>query len=224
MKVKIVSKLETSDHDGYCSDDECEYEVKVVETIVDLPTQYKSHSKGKLNNLNEFDWEKLLPVPIVLGGSGYCCVDKECEAHGLGQHDYRYTILSVEIFDENDVNPNMKVKILSKLETSDHDGYCSGNDCDFEVKVVETIVDLPTLYILYPKGKLNNLNDFDWVKLLPEPNLNYEGSGYCCVSEECRIIGLGKHDYRYTILSVEIIDGDDINPIEKLDMNKIYED
>ena len=117
----------------------------------------------------------------------------------------------------------MKVKIISKLETSDHDGYCSGGECEYEVKVVETITDLPTQYKSYSKGKLNNFNNFDWVELLPEPYLN-DGSNYCDINEECEAHGLGKHDYRYTILSVQIIDEDDINPIEKLDMNKIYED
>ncbi len=118
---------------------------------------------------------------------------------------------------------NMKVKIISKLETSDHDGYCPGEECEYEVKVVETITDIPLEYKSHSKGKLNNLNEFDWVKLLPEPYLNC-GSYYCGIDDECEAHGLGQHDYRYTILSVEIIDEEEINPIEKLDMNKIYED
>jgi hypothetical protein len=118
----------------------------------------------------------------------------------------------------------MKVKIVSKLEISDHDGYCSGEDCEYTVKVVENIADLPIEYKSHSKGKLNNLNEFDWKKLLPEPYINEDGSYYCDVDEECKAHGLGQHDYRYTILSVEIIDEDDMNPIEKLDMNKIYED
>ena len=122
----------------------------------------------------------------------------------------------------------MKVKIISNLETSDHDGYCSGEDCEYKIKVVKTIVDLPTKYKFHSKGKINNLDEFDWIKLLPEPELNLSGSYYCDVDEECEANGLGRHDYKYTILSVEIIDEYEyeyeINPIEKLDMNKIYED
>ena len=122
----------------------------------------------------------------------------------------------------------MKVKILSKLETSDHDGYCSEGDCEYEVKIVETIVDIPIQYKSYPKGKINNLNEFDWKIFLPEPYINTEGSYYCGVDEECNTNGLGQHDYRYTILSVEIIDDNnddkDQNSIEKLDMKKIFED
>jgi len=118
----------------------------------------------------------------------------------------------------------MKAKIISKLETSDHDGYCSGEDCEYECKEVEIIIDVPNQYKLYPKGKLTDLDEFNWKKFLPVPELNLSGSYYCGISIECECNGLGAHDYNYTILSVELIDEDDINPIEKFDMNKIYED
>jgi hypothetical protein len=116
----------------------------------------------------------------------------------------------------------MKAKIISKLETSDHDGYCSGEDCQYECKQIETVVELPNMYKLHPKGKLSNLDEFNWVMLLPEPELNKTGSYYCNLSNECETNGLDLHDYKYTILSVEIIDNED--KIEHLDMKKIYED
>ncbi len=122
----------------------------------------------------------------------------------------------------------MKVKIISKLETSDHDGYCSGEECEYECKHVETIVPVPNMYKSYPKGKINDLDKFDWIKLLPEPDLNTSGSYYCDNSDECETKGLGSHDYRYTILSVEIFDEENLNSnsdsIENFDMKKIYED
>jgi hypothetical protein len=37
MKAKITARLETYDHDGYCSGEECEYECKIIEQIVDVP-------------------------------------------------------------------------------------------------------------------------------------------------------------------------------------------
>jgi hypothetical protein len=100
----------------------------------------------------------------------------------------------------------LKAKITAKLETSDHDGYCSGSECEYEVKKLSYIVDLPTEYNNYPLGKLHNLNEhgIDWTELLPEPVMNY-GSGYCDLSEECHNHNIGIHEYRYTIISVEII-------------------
>lgn len=106
----------------------------------------------------------------------------------------------------------MKVKITSKLETSDHDGYCSGEECEYECKIITHIIDIPKKYKLYPKGTINlDEDDFDWVNLLPEPELNTDESYYCDNSYESENHGLEKHDYRYTIQSVEIIDIDEID-------------
>lgn len=108
-KAKIRAKLEISDHDGYCSGEECEYEIKNVSHIVDLPDQYKSYPEGKIKNIDEFtiDWKKLLPEPELNNhGSYYCRVSNECEAHGLEQHDYKYTIQSIEIVNSNCPNKN----------------------------------------------------------------------------------------------------------------------
>lgn len=100
----------------------------------------------------------------------------------------------------------MKVKIISKLETSDHDGYCSGEECEYECKHVTHIIDVPEEYKSHPKGIIDiEDNDYDWTQLLPEPELNTHESYYCDNSEESEQCGLGKHEYRYTILRVEII-------------------
>lgn len=115
MKAKIISKLETSDHDGYCSGGECDYESNIIETITDVPIQYKSHPKGKLSNLDEYDWEKILPIPkLNLNGSCYCDISQKSKLFGLGVHDYKYTIMSVEFFDENSDEENKK--FIKKLD------------------------------------------------------------------------------------------------------------
>ena len=108
LKAKINAKLETSDHDGYCSGEECEYDVKTVTYIVDLPNEYKNYPQGKLLNIDEFDvdWENYLPKPILNNGSGYCGLSEECVNHKLDIHDYKYTILSVEIINPEFINKN----------------------------------------------------------------------------------------------------------------------
>ena len=92
----------------------------------------------------------------------------------------------------------MKLKIISKLETSDHDGYCSGGECEYECKIVENIVDVPEKYKSNPKGILykydecdniqdnDNDNEYDWEKLLPKPEINDSGSYYCKLSRKSR--------------------------------------
>lgn len=99
MRVRITSKLETSDHDGYCSEGECEYKVKTKSHVVDLPIEYKNYPEGKLVNFDEFgiNWEDFLPTPELSDGSCYCDLSTESVANGLNRHEYRYTILSIEI-------------------------------------------------------------------------------------------------------------------------------
>lgn len=100
---------------------------------------------------------------------------------------------------------NSKAKIISKLEISDHDGYCSGGECDYECKIVENIVIVPLQYNTYPKGKLLNLEEYNWEILLPKPKINNNGSFMCKLSSKSKINEIDKHDYKYTILSVEFI-------------------
>ena len=118
---------------------------------------------------------------------------------------------------------NMKAKITARLETSDHDGYCSGEECEYKCKIIKRIVNAPDQYKTYKYGEIDDLSEYDWEKLLEPPELG-EGSSYCSLSPECEENNLGVHDYRYTIISVELGDEDDFNQVEKLDMSKIYED
>lgn len=82
---KITARLETSDHDGYCSGSECEYTSSVVEKVV-------KRKKGDFNTR----WEDFLDHPNVQGNSYYCRVSGQCKQAGLDQHEYRYTVLTVE--------------------------------------------------------------------------------------------------------------------------------
>ena len=94
----------------------------------------------------------------------------------------------------------MKVKIKAKLEISDHDGYCSGGECEYSFSIKEYIIDVPNdEYNEYDGNYIN------WVYYLPKPNIDTWGSGYCDLSNECNVNGLDKHDYRYTILEVTIM-------------------
>ena len=95
------------------------------------------------------------------------------------------------------------VKVTAKLETSDHEGYCSGNECQYERKTVQETILLP--------AKIRNVQDLAEHNLegyLPKPDLNYYGSCYCDLSSKCEKHGLRCHDYKYTIKSIEILNSD----------------
>ena len=101
--ISIRAKLETSHHSGYCSDNENKYNCDIKNYLVDLPETLIE----KINNINEFTdedlnkfsykWESLLPIPNVRGDSYYCRNSQKSKENGLSSHDYRYTILSIEI-------------------------------------------------------------------------------------------------------------------------------
>ena len=94
----------------------------------------------------------------------------------------------------------MKVMIVVKLEISDHGGYCSGAECEYVCKNTRYIRKIPDEDIN------KDINDPYWLKLLPEPQINDYGSGYCELSKECSDNGLGYHEYKYTILKIIILD------------------
>ena len=117
----------------------------------------------------------------------------------------------------------MKAKITAQLETSDHDGYCSGGVCEYETKITTTIINTPKQYLSHSLGliDIDDLDEYDWVCHLKEPEINYSGSCYCDLSSTSELNGLDKHDYRYTILKVELFDETNSN---NLDMKKIFAD
>jgi hypothetical protein len=105
--ARITAQLETNNHDGYCSDEDCEYARKIVKATIVVPEQYSTHLVGKITNTREYKWANHLQVPEVnVQGSGYCKFVKP--EGGLGQHEYRYTIKKAEIVEnkkyKSDVN------------------------------------------------------------------------------------------------------------------------
>jgi hypothetical protein len=92
MKIVITAQLETSNHDGYCSGEECEYETKMVNEIIDLPERHKDIP---LHGIPHSDLISLLPEPHV---QNYIILSPEVRDHCLDVHDYRYTIIAVNYF------------------------------------------------------------------------------------------------------------------------------
>jgi len=90
----------------------------------------------------------------------------------------------------------MKVMIIVKLEIADHDGYCSGNECIYEKKELRYMRNIPDENINKPT------DGHYWIKLLPEPTINYYGSGYCDITKECTEHGLNHHEYKYTVRKI----------------------
>jgi hypothetical protein len=84
MDLVVDYTLETSDHDGYCSDDYCHYnkmskldkiKVNVSETITD-------------KNVSRF-----IDTPkINIDGSYICGLDPTSKKNGLSRHEYRITV------------------------------------------------------------------------------------------------------------------------------------
>jgi hypothetical protein len=105
IPIEIVAQLETADHDGYCSAEECEYNTQTVIHRCKVPVELWT------NNCN---WTQLMPVPYkkTRGGSNWCdltlgrvatCesdrspndLNRACRQAGLGVHQYRYKLVSV---------------------------------------------------------------------------------------------------------------------------------
>lgn len=109
--VRVTALLEMSEHDGYCSGNECEYTSKETVIVIDVPHEYNDAPLGFIEEIDQEEWNKIIPYPDEeyetnypeadrYALSGYCDNDPESEERGLGKHDYRYTIHSIEIFDD----------------------------------------------------------------------------------------------------------------------------
>ncbi len=102
-----------------------------------------------------------------------------------------------------------KIQINAKLYKSDHNGYCSDNECELELSIVNYIIDIPREYINYPEGDILEIDQDYWIKFLPEQKINSSGSYYCINSTSSICNGLGIHDYKYIINSVKIFKSND---------------
>lgn len=98
--AEIRYSLEISDHDGYCSDAECEYTCQNLTEIVPIHKLPKDLQElnGRIRNFDfpNFNWYAILPEPnINYSGSNYC--ENYTEDAEIDRHSYRITILSVTI-------------------------------------------------------------------------------------------------------------------------------
>jgi hypothetical protein len=101
-------------------------------------------------------------------------------------------------------------RITAKLEMNNHDGYCSGDECKYTKKIVKANIVVPDEFKDFPVGRCDIRKrgcgkiEYKWANHLPLPDVNYSGSEYCeCHKPEG---GVGKHEYRYTIKKVEIVE------------------
>jgi len=101
-----------------------------------------------------------------------------------------------EVPEKRHPNPNVKrVKIVAKLELASHDGYCSGNKCDYEAYIVTYIfdwipnIDEPVCFdwenddaiLKYNKDYekyLNMMNSNDWIKKGSDVNVKEDNYAY----------------------------------------------
>ncbi len=107
-RITLSCKIEVSDHDGYCSDCDCEYDFylsHISGDLKDLPKKYEKYSIGyiikekeELEEIANFlKAERHLAPSLHLDGSGYCNTSKESKENGLFQHDYRITPVLAEL-------------------------------------------------------------------------------------------------------------------------------
>lgn len=103
-KVRVKALLEMSEHDGYCSGNECEYTSKEKVIVIPVPQRYQDAPLGLLTEIDQEVWNQILPGPVKeersYHQSGWCSNDPEADKRRLFNHDYRYTVYSVEIFDD----------------------------------------------------------------------------------------------------------------------------
>ena len=95
------------------------------------------------------------------------------------------------------IKMNIFIDITFKEEVSDHDGYCSGGECDLSTRIYNKIVEVDV-------NEINN--DFRYyIKYADDVNINDDGSYYCDLGDGAKSAGLGPHDYRITVLKVKLV-------------------
>ena len=99
QRVHVKARLEICDHDGYCSGAETEYTDKIINRTFRLPKKFKEPHTWF--SIGDHDWgtelEKRYPPQICKGGSKYCDIDSESKTAGIMKHDFRFTVLEVNV-------------------------------------------------------------------------------------------------------------------------------
>ena len=93
---------------------------------------------------------------------------------------------------------NIFIEITFKEEVSDHDGYCSGGECELSTRIYKKVVEVEIREIT------NNLQHF--IKYADEVSCNDDGSYYCDLHEDAENAGLQHHEGRVTVLKVKLVD------------------
>lgn len=103
---------------------------------------------------------------------------------------------------------NIDVLVNFEVRISNHDGYCSGNECELEInqytKLIKNV----------PKEKYIN----DYVKYANSVEIFNHGSGYCYLNKDCSDIGLQRHDYHISVIWIIV------NPKFKYSTDTISDD
>ena len=106
--IKVITKLYVSDHDGYCSEDECQLSKYDLLSIIPVPKFLRKLVKkdGVDTELSPFRaeqylsfWREQLPKILLHCGSCYCGLSEECENEQLQKHEYKYEITNLQVVD-----------------------------------------------------------------------------------------------------------------------------
>jgi hypothetical protein len=112
--IKIKFSVETSDHDGYCSDAENEYYDNEYNVNIVFDEKYYSYDKlrdgikkiideiekfcDEPNCFNKYRRQLKDLIPNICTGSGYCNNSYESIQHGLDIHDYRISMTNYDLY------------------------------------------------------------------------------------------------------------------------------
>lgn len=119
MLLDIYYRLETSEHDGYCSDSECDYFSKNLWTTITFNVEKYAYFGNTGEDFADNEELKYLlktnqafknhiheivnkQYEYMFFGSGYCSLSDKCIKENLKCHDYRITIKNVQISSENE--------------------------------------------------------------------------------------------------------------------------
>lgn len=105
-RVRLTLLIETSDHDGYCSGDECEYTQTKVRVLVPVPDEFQDSAVGTqlecwLDYWDSYREDYQTQTPVNAGYSHYCLNSKESVAHDLERHECRVRVGEAVIVDGN---------------------------------------------------------------------------------------------------------------------------
>ena len=89
---------------------------------------------------------------------------------------------------------NVDILVKYKITISDHDGYCSGSECELTTKEYKKLL-----------KNIPELDDIrDYAKYADRVYTN-RGSGYCNLNQEVIEEGLDRHDYNISVISAKIV-------------------